>query len=68
MKNFLKVVGMYVAMCVPAMVSAQDKVEAYVSADLVSNYIWRGQDLGAAAVQPTLGVAWKGFKLEAGGN
>ena len=68
MKNFLKVVGMYVAMCVPAMVSAQDKVEAYVSADLVSNYIWRGQDLGAAAVQPTLGVAWKGFKLEAWGN
>ncbi len=68
MKNFLKVVGIYVAMCVPAMVSAQDKVEAYVSADLVSNYIWRGQDLGAAAVQPTLGVAWKGFKLEAWGN
>lgn len=30
----------------PAISMAQDKVEASVGADLVSGYIWRGQDLG----------------------
>ena len=31
------------AIVVPAMSMAQDKVEASVGADLVSGYIWRGQ-------------------------
>ena len=31
---------------VPSNMMAQDKVEASVGADLVSGYIWRGQDLG----------------------
>ena len=31
------------AIAVPAMGMAQDKVEASVGADLVSGYIWRGQ-------------------------
>ena len=30
---------------VPSNMMAQDKVEASVGADLVSGYIWRGQDL-----------------------
>ena len=30
----------------PSAMLAQDKVEASVGADLVSGYIWRGQDLG----------------------
>lgn len=47
---------------------AQDEVETTVSADVVSSYIWRGQDLGSAAVQPTLGVAWKGLSLSAWGS
>lgn len=47
---------------------AQDKVEASVSADIVSKSIWRGQELGDAAIQPTLGVSYKGFSLEAWGN
>ncbi len=32
---------------------AQDEVEATISGDIVSQYIWRGQDLGNAAIQPT---------------
>ena len=43
---------------VPA--SAQDKVEATVQADVVSRYIWRGQDLGDVSLQPALGLAYKG--------
>ncbi len=51
-----------------ASVMAQDKVEATVQADFVSSYIWRGQDLGDVSLQPTLGVAYKGFSLTAWGN
>lgn len=48
--------------------NAQDKVEANVSADFVSNYTWRGQHLGDVSVQPTLGIAYKGLSLSAWGN
>ena len=34
---------------------AQDKVEASVGADFVSNYIWRGTDCGGVSVQPSTG-------------
>ncbi len=37
-------------------------------ADLVNQYIWRGQDLGDVSLQPTLGVSWKGLSLSAWGN
>ena len=47
---------------------AQDEIETTVNADIVSSYIWRGQDLGSAAVQPTLGIAYKGLSLSAWGN
>ena len=56
------------AMAVPAMSIAQDKVEASVGADLVSGYIWRGQDLGNASIQPSLYVSYKGFSLGAWGS
>jgi hypothetical protein len=48
--------------------TAQDEVETTVSGDFVSQYIWRGQDLGSAAVQPTFGVAYKGLSLSAWGS
>lgn len=49
-------------------VTAQDKVEATASADFVSQYVWRGQDLGNISVQPSLGVSWKGLSLSAWGS
>ena len=48
--------------------TAQDKVETTVAADLVNQYIWRGLDCGSAAVQPTLGVGYKGLSLTAWGS
>ncbi|MCM1076929.1 MAG: hypothetical protein NC411_06180 [Bacteroides sp.] len=48
--------------------SAQDKVEAEIKADFVSQYIWRGQDMGDFSLQPTLGVAWRGLSLTAWGS
>ena len=45
--------------------TAQEKVEADISADIVSQYIWRGQDLGHVSLQPTLGLNWRGLSLSA---
>lgn len=48
--------------------NAQDNIETTVAADVVNQYIWRGQELGAASLQPTLGIAYKGFSLTAWGS
>ena len=53
---------------VPSTMMAQDKVEASVGADLVSGYIWRGQNLGGVSVQPSLGISYKGLSLGAWGS
>ena len=62
-----KIVAMATMMIATGMsATAQDEVETTVSGDFVSQYIWRGQDLGSAAVQPTFGVAYKGLSLSTG--
>ena len=48
--------------------NAQDKVEGSVSADVVSRYVWRGQALGDAAVQPSASLSYKGLSLSAWGS
>lgn len=48
--------------------SAQDKVEGSIQADVVSQYIWRGQDLGDVSLQPGLGLEYKGLSLSAWGS
>ncbi len=52
----------------PANVIAQDKVEADVCADFVSGYIFRGQNLGGASIQPSLSLSYKGLSLNAWGS
>ena len=47
---------------------AQDEIETTISGDVVSSYIWRGQDLGDVSLQPTLGVSYKGLSLTAWGS
>lgn len=47
---------------------AQDEIETTLSGDVVSSYIWRGQDCGHASLQPTLGVSYKGLSLSAWGS
>lgn len=48
--------------------TAQETLEATIGADIVSQYIWRGQDLGHVSVQPSLGVSYRGISLSAWGN
>lgn len=63
------IAGVAAAMIVaPAGCLAQEKVEATVGADLVSGYVWRGQELGGVSVQPSLAVGWKGLSLGAWGS
>lgn len=45
-----------------------EKIETTIAADFVNQYIWRGLDLGSVAVQPTLGVGYKGLSLTAWGS
>lgn len=39
---------------------AQNRPEATLQVDLVSRYMWRGQQLSGAALQPTAELSWKG--------
>ena len=47
---------------------AQEIIETTISGDVVSSYIWRGQDLGNVSLQPTLGIGYKGLSLTAWGS
>jgi hypothetical protein len=49
-------------------VRAQSQVEVHLLADIVSNYIWRGQNFGHVSLQPELSVGWKGLSLSAWGS
>ena len=55
-------------LAVSAAALAQEKVETTISGDVVSSYIWRGQDLGNVSLQPTLGIGYKGLSLTAWGS
>lgn len=63
-----KLMFLGVAVLAPMAGAAQDKVEASVGADLVSGYLWRGQELGDVSIQPSASVAWKGLSLTAWGS
>ena len=47
---------------------AQNEVETTVETDVVSNYVWRGLEMGQVSLQPTLGVSYKGWSLSAWGS
>ena len=51
-----------------ASAGAQDPVEVDIAADVVNQYVWRGQYCGAVSLQPALGIGYKGLSLEAWGN
>ena len=63
-----KIVLLAMGMVIGMTAFAQGEVETTVSGDVVSSYIWRGQDLGSVSLQPTLGVGYKGLSLTAWGS
>jgi hypothetical protein len=58
----------FVAIILSANSFAQSDLSASVSADLVSQYMWRGRELGGISIQPTATVDWKGLSLTLFGN
>ena len=49
-------------------VEDKKRIATTVAADVVSQFIWRGQDLGDVSLQPTLGISYKGLSLTAWGS
>lgn len=48
--------------------AAQEKLQAYMSADLVSSYLWRGHRIAGAGIQPVLGLKYRGLNFFIWGN
>ena len=63
-----KIVCFAMGLAVSLATHAQEKVETTIYGDVVSSYIWRGQDLGDVSLQPTLGIGYKGLSLTAWGS
>ena len=61
---------LFIILCVVGMATAeaQDTLKVSFGAGLVNQYIWRGQDLGDANLQPSLGIGWQGLSLAAWGS
>ncbi len=68
MKQVIRYTVLLVLIVLTSDLNAQEKVETTISSDLVSQYIWRGQDLGNVSIQPTLGIRWKGLELTGWGS
>lgn len=64
MKKFFSIAMILIAAVCPL----HAEIETTVGADIVSRYIWRGCDLGEAAIQTTLGVSAAGFDLSIWGS
>lgn len=57
-----------ILMTITSSMAAQDEVETSLGTDVVSQYVWRGFNMGDAALQPTLGVGYQGLSLSAWGS
>ncbi len=68
MKIIKRIYFILLMILVTSATKAQDTIQTIVSADIVNQYIWRGQDLGNVSIQPMLGIAWKGLQLTAWGS
>ncbi|MCR4583820.1 MAG: hypothetical protein K5764_09780 [Prevotella sp.] len=60
--------AMGLAISMSTLAQENEKAETTIAADVVSSYIWRGLDCGSAAIQPTLGIGYKGLSLTAWGS
>ena len=57
-----------ILLCGATMAIEAQEISTTSGSDIVSSYIWRGQDLGGVSLQPTLGLEYKGISLSAWGS
>lgn len=69
MKNVRKRIAILVIIMTSICLASGSKAqEVSFGADLVSNYVWRGEKLGNASFQPSVFAGYKGFSLTAWGS
>ncbi len=69
MNGLVKRTALVAVVVIPMTACGQDnKFDASVGADFVSGYVWRGQNLGSAAIQPFASVSYEGIILGAWGS
>lgn len=59
----LKIITLVILIFSTLGLKAQEKVEPLYGGEIVSSYIWRGQDFGGVAVQPYVGLAYRDFSF-----
>ena len=64
----MKKIFAMILLCGATMAVEAQEISTTIGSDIVSSYIWRGQDLGGVSLQPTLGLAYKGISLSAWGS
>lgn len=67
-KAAFKAIVVMIVLMLPTTAGAQKRVEGSVSADVISHYIWRGQDRGGFSVQPAMSASWQGLSLGVTGS
>lgn len=68
MHSFQVAAAMLLLLLSVSPLKAQSKTKVSIGADVVSSYIWRGQDLGGVSIQPCLTISKNGFFTEAWGT
>ena len=68
MKNTILLLLSFLSFFTPLNIKAQDRVEPYMTADLTSAYLWRGQKNAGFSLQPVLGIKWRGLNFYVWGN
>ena len=64
----MKKIGLIVCALVATVAPLHAEIETSISADVVSEYIFRGNKCGGAAIQPTLGLSAGGFEASLWGT
>ena len=64
----MKKIFAMILLCGATMAIEAQEISTTIGSDIVSSYIWRGQDLGGVSLQPTLGLEYKGISLSAWGS
>lgn len=64
----MKKIFAMILLCGATMAVEAQEISTTIGSDIVSSYIWRGQDLGGVSLQPTLGLECKGISLSAWGS
>ena len=65
---FMKMFMVFALTATTIAANAQEKVEFGAAGDVVSKYLWRGQNYANVSVQPSAWLSYKGFSFTVWGS